>query len=98
MIKQPGQNYSRVKLNLGDGFRPEEKWSGKRTFSYDRLGNVAKLTTESHGTREPHRGPYEVTMEYTLDAFGRLLSMKFPGPGAEVVTHGYDRGARMSNK
>ncbi|AUX48453.1 hypothetical protein SOCE26_099870 [Sorangium cellulosum] len=70
----------------------ERSEAGKRTFSYDRLGNVAKLTTEFQRMREPHRGPYEATMEYTFDSFGRLLSMKFPGSGAEVVTYGYDRG------
>ncbi|WP_437731976.1 hypothetical protein [Sorangium sp. So ce1335] len=31
-------------------------------------------------------------MKYEVDAFGRLLSMKFPGSGAEVVTYAYDRG------
>ncbi|WP_437875556.1 toxin TcdB middle/N-terminal domain-containing protein [Sorangium sp. So ce513] len=70
----------------------EQSEAGKRTFSYDRLGNVAKLTTEFPRLREPHRGPYQATMEYDHDAFGRLLSMKFPGSGAEVVTYGYDRG------
>ncbi|WP_437631897.1 SpvB/TcaC N-terminal domain-containing protein [Sorangium sp. So ce854] len=70
----------------------EQSEAGKRTFSYDRLGNVAKLATEFPRLREPHRGPYQATMEYEGDAFGRLLSMKFPGSGAEVVTYGYDRG------
>ncbi|WP_437324816.1 RHS repeat domain-containing protein [Sorangium sp. So ce381] len=70
----------------------EQSEAGKRTFSYDRLGNVAKLTTEFPRLREPHRGPYQATMEYDFDGFGRLLSMKFPGSGAEVVTYGYDRG------
>ncbi|WP_437741284.1 RHS repeat-associated core domain-containing protein [Sorangium sp. So ce1504] len=64
----------------------------KRTFWYDRLGNVAKLTTEFPRLREPHRGPYQATMEYDFDGFGRLLSLKFAGSGAEVVTYGYDRG------
>ncbi|WP_437941583.1 SpvB/TcaC N-terminal domain-containing protein [Sorangium sp. So ce341] len=70
----------------------EQSEAGKRTFAYDQLGNVAQLTTEFPRIREPHRGPYEATMEYAFDAFGRLLSMKFPGSGAEVVTYGYDRG------
>ncbi|WP_437587639.1 RHS repeat domain-containing protein [Sorangium sp. So ce1000] len=70
----------------------EQSEAGKRTFWYDRLGNVAKLATEFPRLREPHRGPYQATMEYDFDGFGRLLSMKFPGSGAEVVTYGYDRG------
>ncbi|WP_437911069.1 toxin TcdB middle/N-terminal domain-containing protein [Sorangium sp. So ce327] len=70
----------------------EQSEAGKRTFWYDRLGNVAKLTTEFPRLREPHRGPYQATMEYDFDGFGRLLSLKFPGSGAEVVTYGYDRG------
>ena len=70
----------------------EQSEAGKRTFWYDRLGNVAKLATEFPRLREPHRGPYQATMEYDFDWFGRLLSMKFPGSGAEVVTYGYDRG------
>ncbi|WP_437974390.1 SpvB/TcaC N-terminal domain-containing protein [Sorangium sp. So ce295] len=70
----------------------EQSEAGKRTFWYDRQGNVAKLATEFPRLREPHRGPYQATMEYDFDAFGRLLSLKFPGSGAEVVTYGYDRG------
>ncbi|MGK4002229.1 toxin TcdB middle/N-terminal domain-containing protein [Sorangium sp. So ce1036] len=70
----------------------EESEAGTRTFAYDRLGNVKELTTEFPRLREPHRGSYQARMEYEYDAFGRLLSMKFPGSGAEVVTYGYDRG------
>ncbi|WP_438032864.1 SpvB/TcaC N-terminal domain-containing protein [Sorangium sp. So ce204] len=70
----------------------EQSEAGTRTFWYDRLGNVAKLATEFPRLREPHRGPYQAMMEYDFDAFGRLLSLKFPGSGAEVVTYGYDRG------
>ncbi|WP_437494995.1 SpvB/TcaC N-terminal domain-containing protein [Sorangium sp. So ce1014] len=78
--------------NRAGRLKEERSEAGKRTFAYDRLGNVAQLTTEFPRLREPHRGPYEATMEYAFDSFGRLLSMKFPGSGAEVVTYGYDRG------
>ncbi|WP_438015644.1 SpvB/TcaC N-terminal domain-containing protein [Sorangium sp. So ce315] len=78
--------------NRAGRLKEERSEAGTRTFEYDRLGNVAKLATEFPRLREPHRGPYQATMEYEHDAFGRLLSMKFPGSGAEVVTYGYDRG------
>ncbi|WP_437678724.1 SpvB/TcaC N-terminal domain-containing protein [Sorangium sp. So ce131] len=70
----------------------ERSEAGTKTFEYDRLGNVKKLTNVFKRLREPHLGTYNATMEYEFDAFGRLLSMKFPGSGAEVVTYGYDRG------
>ncbi|KYF62435.1 hypothetical protein BE15_18595 [Sorangium cellulosum] len=78
--------------NRAGRLKEERSEAGTRTFAYDRLGNVRTLTTEFPRLREPHRGPYQATMEYEVDAFGRLLSMKFPGSGAEVVTYGYDRG------
>ncbi|MGK3963945.1 SpvB/TcaC N-terminal domain-containing protein [Sorangium sp. So ce1667] len=78
--------------NRAGRLKEEQSEAGKRTFAYDRLGNVKTLTTEFPRLREPHRGPYQATMEYEFDSFGRLLSLTFPGSGAEVVTYGYDRG------
>ncbi|AUX48099.1 uncharacterized protein SOCE26_096290 [Sorangium cellulosum] len=75
----------------------ETSGAGKRSFRYDRFGNVAELTSEFPRLREPHRGPYQATMRYRFDALGRMQEMVFPGSGEEVVRYGYDHGGLVSS-
>lgn len=78
--------------NLAGRLKREISEPGTREFSYDELGNIVRRYTSYHRMREPHLGPYEQTVRYSFDSFGRMLQARFPGSGAEVISYGYDRG------
>jgi RHS repeat-associated protein len=71
--------------------------SGQADFRYDALGNLAQETTSLVTLRNGPKGLFVNTMEYSYDSFGRMLEMKFPGPGAEVVRYGYDAGGEVTS-
>ncbi|WP_437575486.1 RHS repeat domain-containing protein [Sorangium sp. So ce887] len=63
-----------------------ETWTTLATrYGYNAAGELVRVTDALGNV---------TTAEYDTvgRSFGRLLSMKFPGSGAEVVTYGYDRG------
>ena len=81
---------------ISPGASPEERSeAGTKTFRYDRLGNIAREVNSIISINEPFGAPYNYEMSYTHDSFGRTLSVKFPGNGAELVQYKYDHGGRI---
>jgi RHS repeat-associated protein len=75
----------------------ESSESGTREASYDRFGRVARESFEYVTMRGEGHGPFRAAFEYEHDAFGRLLELRYPGLGDEIVRYGYDRGGELSS-
>ncbi|HMA96097.1 MAG TPA: toxin TcdB middle/N-terminal domain-containing protein [Polyangiaceae bacterium] len=78
--------------NLAGRVKREINEAGWRRFYYDELGNIATRESSFERMREPHLGPYQETVSYKYDPFGRVLQIRFPGSNHEVVAYGYDKG------
>lgn len=83
--------------NLAGRIAQEHSEAGVKSLKYDRFGNVVEHTMAFNRVRVPSQPPYEATMRYEYDSFGRLLTMRFPGPGAEEVSYNYDRGGMVTS-
>ena len=75
----------------------ERSEAGSKSYTYDRLGNLATETDSIVNLTEPQKGPHAYTMEYSYDSFSRMLSVKFPDSGRELVEYKYDRGGRIQS-
>jgi RHS repeat-associated protein len=71
--------------------------SGQVDLLYDGLGNTVQETSALVHDRPPQKGPYVNVMTYSWDSFGRMIDMKFPGAGAEVIRYGYDAGGLVTS-
>jgi RHS repeat-associated protein len=84
-------------FNRAGRVETEVSEAGTKSFEYDELGNISQQSWSLNSLRPPPVGPINETMTYSYDAFGRLLSMVFPGSDNEVVSYGYDHGGNVTS-
>ncbi len=94
--------------NLAGRVKSVTMEAGTEQRFYDAYGNVNKtVTTLQHVSGNPPPAAPTVTMKYSYDWMGRMLSLTFPqivnsswvvpaGDG-EVITYNYDRGGQLKS-
>ena len=83
--------------NVASRIVEERSEAGTKRYRYDRLGNVVREEVSIVSISEPFAEPYTYAMTFSYDSFNRMLSMKFPGEGEELVEYKYDHGGRIQS-